>query len=126
MSFKGSITTNDVKEDKRQEFLQTLFTDFTMSPVAFKSPAVVYNFLRHRLGVTNVSFKEVRDFERQYVLRPNQIIRKKVNRFPRLNYHAKGLNDQWQLDLIDLHGAPGQKGNKFLLGKIDVFQDSGC
>ena len=58
MSSKGSITTNDEKEDKRQEFLQAIFTDFTKAPVAFKSPAVVYNFSRHRLGVPNVSFKE--------------------------------------------------------------------
>ena len=49
------------------------------------------------------------------------LIRSRRLKHPRLQYKSYGLNHQWQLDLVDLHAVGRQKGNRFLLTKIDVF-----
>lgn len=104
---------------KRQELLKHLFLSKD-SPVAFTSATKVYEYLRHVLGIFDISLRYVRRFERTHV-RPNQIIRNGIDRFPRLRTFANGLNHIWQLDLVDLHAHPNSRYNKFILSKIDVF-----
>lgn len=104
---------------KRQELLKHLFLSKD-SPVAFTSATKVYEYLRHVLGISDISLRYVRRFERTHV-RPNQIIRNGIDRFPRLRTFANGLNHIWQLDLVDLHAHPNSRYNKFILSKIDVF-----
>lgn len=104
---------------KRQELLKHLFLSKD-SPVAFTSATKVYEYLRHVLGIFDISLRYVRRFERTHV-RPNQIIRNGIDRFPRLRTFANDLNHIWQLDLVDLHAHPNSRYNKFILSKIDVF-----
>ena len=109
-----------VKKEKKIEFLNTIFFDVDKSPVALKGASTVFKYLRDVLQVKNVSYPDVVHFERKYV-RSNQIIRPRRLNHPRLQYKSYGLNHQWQLDLVDLHAVGRQKGNRFLLTKIDVF-----
>lgn len=91
------------------------------SPVYLQSPRRVHKYLQSS-GLSKITLAEVNAFEKQHV-RANQIIRSRKKVFKRLTTRANGLNDQWQLDLVDLHS--NIVGNKFLLTKVDVFSRQG-
>ena len=106
-------------EKKKEQLLKTIYFDVEKSPVAFAGSRAVYNFLTKELGI-KINFKDVKDFEKKYVL-SNQIIRNRKLREVRTPYFAYGLDEQWQLDLIDLHAPSRSKLSRFVLSKIDLF-----
>lgn len=116
-----------MSKDKIDSVLFSLFTDVKKSPVAFKPARLVYNYLKNNLNIRGVSFSYVSNFEREHV-RENQINRRVPSRkFPRLKYFAYGgLDDVWQIDLVDLHANRRNPAvHAFLLTKIDVFSRQG-
>ena len=102
--------------------LYTLFHDIDNSPVAFKSPFIVHEYLRDELGVKNIPLRVVKRFEAE-VVRPDQIIRDVRNgKKPTLPYSAPGLDSLWQVDLIDLHKKNNSRSvYGFVLVKLDIF-----
>lgn len=108
-------------DEERLDFMRKLFLDKN-SPVAFAPATTVYRYLQKNKKEADergfdLTLKELRDFELRHV-RENQILRRPgITKFPRLPYFAWGLNDQWQLDLIDY----GKSAKIFILTKIDVF-----
>lgn len=104
----------------KHEILHKAFLDKT-SPVYMQSSRRVHKYLSSS-GVGKITLADVKAFEKQFV-RANQIIRNRKKVFKRLTTRANGLNDQWQLDLVDLHS--NRKGNKFLLKKVDIFSRQG-
>lgn len=113
---------NAVTGERLQQLLSTLFLDIEKSPVAFRSPKVVYDYLREELGITAVPLAAVKKFEAQHV-RPNQVNRDvRHGRAPTLAYYAPGLDSQWQIDLVDLHRSNNANNTySFALTKIDLF-----
>ena len=109
-----------VNKSKKTELLKTLILDVDKSPVALKGISTIFRYVRDVLKVKNVSHSDIAYFVKKYV-RPNQIIRNRAISYPRLPYRSYGLNHQWQLDLVDLHARGRQKGNRFILTKIDLF-----
>ena len=109
-----------VKKSKKTELLKTLILDVDNSPVALKGISTIFRYVRDVLKIKNVSYKDIDFFVKKYV-RPNQIIRNRAISYQRLPYRSYGLNHQWQLDLVDLHARGRQKGNRFILTKIDLF-----
>ena len=107
-----------VPNKKKDEFLEKLFTDPKTSIVAFSSPRKVYEYIKS-LGITNFTLSEVKAFEKKRV-RENQLLRsrkdKVIKRLPTIAY---GLDDTFQLDLVDMHDG------KFVLSKIDVLSKKG-
>ena len=103
--------------------LHTLFKEPNKSPVAFRPARVVHNYLKRNLRNHVIPLSVVEAFEQRYV-RENQINKNVVSRkFPRVKYMAYGgLDDIWQLDLIDLHANRNRRGAfAFALTKLDLF-----
>ena len=104
----------------RKEFLTTIFTDPEKSSVAFSPSRIIYNHLQTNYPELNFTLKELQDFERTEVYE-NQIIRRNIRKIPRggLRTIAYGLDDLWQMDLVDLHDG------HFVLARIDVTSKQG-
>lgn len=107
-----------VPKKKKDAFLEKLFTDPKSSVVAFSSPQKVYEYIKS-LGIKNFTLAEVKAFEKNRV-RENQLLRKRTDKVKkRLPTIAYGLDDLFQLDLVDMHDG------KFVLSKIDVLSKKG-
>jgi len=91
------------------------------SPVSFTSVQTVYkHVLKNKQLYPRITLPILQEFERNHV-RANQVVRNRVDKFPRLKTFANGLNHVWQMDLVDLHASKNAVHSRFLLVKIDVF-----
>lgn len=105
----------------KEDLLSALFFNAEESPVAFTQPNTVWNFLKY-WDVSGIQKKDVEEFYRRRAseLQTRRPVRK---RFDRHYTWAWGLNDRWQLDLLQKEKkSSGRYGNfAFILTKIDVF-----
>ena len=95
------------------------FTDFDNSPVAFAAPKLVHEYLKHNHPQIGITFREVQEFEREFV-RVNQLLKNtKEGKEKGVPIVAYGLDDLWQADLVDTHDK------HFVLSRIDVTSRQG-
>ena len=93
--------------------------------MAFSSPYVVYKYLKGKFPHHSFILKEIREFERNEVF-PSQLnkeIRVKKKKDASNRVWSFGLDDLWQLDLVDMHR--NRKNEHFVLSKIDVTSKKG-
>ena len=109
----------ETMDNRKHQLVLKAFTDFENSPVAFAAPKLVYEYLKHNHPQIGITFREVQEFEREFV-GVNQLLKNtKEGKEKGVPIVAYGLDDLWQADLVDTHDK------HFVLARIDVTSRQG-
>jgi transposase InsO family protein len=97
-----------------QDTLEKIYKD-PSHPASFSGPSKLYKYVKHK-----TTLKQVKEWLKS---QPTYTMHKPVrNNFPRNKVIVNGIDDQWDMDLMDMQNISNyNNGYRFILIAIDVF-----